>query len=204
MIVGGMGSGKSTLCSAVDKIFKVNHVHPGTCAVKVPMTLIETTHPHLLKLPQNIYIKTVLEHRTIKTNKFDRDETDDYGKQLERKYGNTFLADLVGALADPDLPNLIESVPCASNIRCLQERGWYILGLTCSFDTQVKRRLDNPKPIDPTDRKEMVNQVKRTNAYYEVPQQLSLADKVYDTEQFRSTSSEVVNHVISRLRAENT
>lgn len=206
LLIGGMASGKTTLAKAMLKEDRSIHYVPmSDYVVKIPMTLLTTTHPQILELQRiSQYIDTIIENRYVGIDQelfsSQRDMMDKFGQAVMDTYGETAPAEIAIRAARPTARNIIDNIPKAANVRYLQERGFYIVGLKCSFESQVQRRLDDPKGIGHADRQLLEEQVRNTNAYFKVDDSLNLADIVYNTDNIRSDSRHIVQEISMATR----
>ena len=160
------------------------------------MTLIATTHPDLLRLPKNEYIETIFDNEHIEWMDFSRQELDDFLKKITEQYGETILAEVGIRATKPEVPNVFDSVPRVENIKYLKGRGFYIVGLRCKFETQLKRSLGRKKEIDPADETPLRKQIESTDAYFQMDEMLKRADVVYNTDEVEANSPEILREII--------
>lgn len=182
-LIGGMGSGKTTLAEALmNENPEINYVYGSKYIVRIPMTLIGRDHPNLLSYPKEKLIDTVLENEHIEWDNFSRQEMDEFCQKVADIYGGTFNAEMFLRAGSSERQNVFDNIAKASNVRYLKDKGVYVVGLDCSFETQVERRLKDRKDIDPAERILMKRQVSQTNAYFEIEEIMKLADAVYGTD----------------------
>ena len=114
-----------------------------------------------------------------------------------RIYGETVLSELAMRAIKPGKQNIVDNIAKVSNVRFLKGKGLYVVFLYCEFETQVERRLNDPtKNIDPTDRPTLEEQVRSTNAFFEIDGFLALADVGYDTEKITVADYTVIGKEI--------
>ena len=202
LLVGGMGSGKDTLITALEKAYpEINHVSMAPLAGGIPLHLSRTSHPDLLKLPREECIIEILKNQDLVLPKYERDEYDDIGARLLEKYGINFHGDLYLAVREPDVPNIYNHVAKLLNLRYIQESvDAFTLGLDCEEDTQAERRFKNRKPMDPETIEDMKLQVQRTNAYFQTDWMLKECDVVVNTDMLRSNDPSIVQLVLSHIQ----
>ena len=197
LFLGGMGAGKSTLVEAVHReLPDFTNLYPSIYAVRIPMTL-RLSYPDLLLLPKQDYLKLIDEHASIELTDFEREDMDEFGRRLNRRYGETILAEV--DLYFSRGPTLLDNVPQVSNIHHLQEHGFLVVGLSCNLATQLDRCWKRRKDIDPDTWEGMAAQIRRTNTYFEVDKTIALADLVYDTDSVRSDDPAVVQEVVNLI-----
>lgn len=199
LLIGGPGVGKTTLAEVIKKeIPDINYVYLSKYNVRIPLTLIATTHPNLMSLPKEEYVEKIYENEDIQLNKFTREELDNHIRNVIETYGRDIIGELAFRSAKDHDQTLIDSITGVENVKFLKDRNFYVLGLYCDFNTQLKRRLEHRKEIDPSDPSELEKQVKSTNELYGVPEILDLAHVNYDTDKIRS--SEITKEVIKAIR----
>ena len=125
---------------------------------------------------------------------------DDFARHVTDKYGPTFYGELAFSLVQDDKPTLVDNQAGEVNVRFLQDKGFYVVGLACSFENQMKRRLENTKQMDPTDCLTLERQIHETNHYFEIVHSLPLAHVRYNTDDERSDSARIVGEVVRILR----
>lgn len=198
LLVGGTGSGKTTLAEAlVSENPGMNYIYMSKYAVRIPMSLIATTHPHLLSLSKFDYIQSVFANKDVECTVFFRQEMDEFVERISDIYGSTFIAELALDALVPDRPNIVDNAPKAENVRFLKENGLYVVSLHCKPETQLQRRLNERKKIDPSDEHLLRRQIEQTNRYFEIEETRKLADVVYDTDKigvkdYREISREII------------
>ncbi len=203
LLIGGMASGKTTLVEALMKADpSINDINMSNYAVKIPMTLISKDHPDLMSYPKNIYIDTILKNQTVDEDlfRYKRREMDEFCQKVRDVYGETILAELGFLASDIHKQNVIDNIAKVPSVKYLKDQGFYVVGLECSFEDQIQRRLENPKSIDHPSRYKLEEQIMRTNAFFEIRDTTKLADKVYDTRKIRSDSSQVVQEILRDAR----
>ncbi|MFC1730887.1 AAA family ATPase [candidate division KSB1 bacterium] len=186
LLIGGMGSGKTTLADAlVNENPDMNYIYMSKYAVRIPMSLIASTQPNLLSLPKPEYIKTVFENKDIRLVDFSRQNLDYFANMISEAYGETFIAELALSAIMPDKQNIVDNVPKVANVSYLKDKGLYIVSLHCKPETQLQRRLKAQKDIDHSDESDLKRQIEQTNRFFEVEAIRGLADVIYDTDDIR-------------------
>jgi len=197
LLIGGMGSGKNTLGIALRlEVPKLHYIYVSKYAARIPMTLISSTHPDLLDSPKSEYIDTILKNEGIELKPFQRQEMDEYGMRVMEEYGKTIFAETAIRATKPEIPNLVDNIPLVENVQYLKDRGFYVVGLECSFEAQVRRCLKRGKDIDPSNTEELEEQIKGTNEFFDIEKTLKLADKVYNTDTVRADVNNRVREII--------
>jgi dephospho-CoA kinase len=188
-IIGGMGTGKTTLAEAILKEDPNIHYMPMSLyGAKIPMTLAKTTHKNLLSLTKSEYIWAILANKNIDLLDFEgkRSEMDNFEREVIRTYGPTVIAQTAFGALLPDVQNLADNVCTFNNVMYLKNRGFFVVSLYCDLDTRVRRCMRRKKAIDPTNRHDLERQISDTDRYFETTKTIHLADAVYDTTQISS------------------
>lgn len=183
-IVGGMGSGKTTLARAIVKEDpKIHYIPMSLYGARIPMSLIATTHPDLLSLPKPKYIQTVLENQHIELINLagQRQEMDEFGRTVHEQYGPTIIAETAVGTLIPGVQNLADNVCTANNVLYFKNKGFYIVGLYCGFDIKLVRCFKRRSVINPKNTSDLEKQILSTDKYFESSKTIHFADFVYDT-----------------------
>jgi dephospho-CoA kinase len=182
LVVGGMGTGKTTLAHAL-KQDDIKEVYMSDYVIQIPMAL-QQKYPDLLDLSEKDYLERVFENSDIERLKPNREMFDHWFKQeLVPRFGETISAKVAEYAAGLyEGRTLIDNIAWRVNAAYLKERGFYVVGLTASVEKQIDRRLSVRKSGDPTSREEMEKVVHRSNDFFEVPELLGVAEIVHDTE----------------------
>ncbi len=199
VLVGGTGSGKTTLANALQReLPELNYVYVSKYAVRIPMTLMADGHPDLLSLSRNNYVDAIVRTHSVELRDFSRDDMLNFSYNLVRTYGRRIILDVVAPFTVDKRPNLLDNVAKAGNVEYLKTMGYYVVGLNCSLENQVKRRFG--KLADDADCSDLEMQVHRSNEFFMVDKCLKLADVVYDTGENRSDSPEIVKEILQAIR----
>ncbi|MBU0980415.1 MAG: hypothetical protein KJ709_06410 [Nanoarchaeota archaeon] len=181
LLIGGMGAGKTSLAIAMrNQDAGINYVPMALYTAYSPLSLLDT-HPDLLAMPKPGFLAAVT-NPPEEIGEFHREEMDDIGQRIIEAYGGTIMAEIALAARKDNARNVIDNISKASNVSYLKEKGLYIVGLDCSFDTQVERRMRDHKGMDPEDRPHLEEQVRRTNEHFEIDDILKLTHTIIDTE----------------------
>ena len=180
LLIGGMGSGKTTLSDALMAEKEFNYIYMSQLIVRIPMTLYGK-NPNLLSLPKEKYISTILNNQDLPLIDYPRKELDNFGDLLFETYGNTLSAEIALRACPPNTQTIIDNVPKYSNVKYFKDHGVYVVRLECSVETQVKRRFENPKGIDPLNISDLEKQVESTNSHFEIDRTRELANVIYNT-----------------------
>lgn len=201
LLIGGMGSGKTALARALVEAsdLDVNYLYSSLYNVRIPLMLIKKDID-MLSLSRQEFIETVRKNTGIETEDFPRDVTDKFGEKLSSKYGETFFAEVMFGVRDSRRNNLFDNMPGVDNVRYLKDLGVYVVGLRCSFDNQVQRRIKDRKAIDPVEREDIILQVRKTNDYFNISHTVELANYVVDTDDIRSDDESIVQRILSEIR----
>jgi dephospho-CoA kinase len=203
-MVGGMGSGKTTLADAILKEDPTIHtLSMSMYGARIPMTLVATTHPNLLSLSKSEYIQTILENQHIELLDLSgqRQKMDDFEKIILGTYGKDIFGSIAFEALVPGVQNLADNLIIVENVKYLKDKGFYIIGCSCDLATRVNRCLKRGKDIDPKDRSELVVQIHKTDDYFESDRTIKLAEVVYDTTEISPENyQQIAREVLSRTR----
>ncbi len=200
VIVGGTGSGKTTLANALQReLPELNYVYVSKYAVRIPMTLIADGHPDLLSLTRNNYVDAIVRNSSVELGDFSRDSMIDFAYSLVRTYGRRIILDVVAPFMKENKPNLLDNVAKRGNVEYLKTMGFYVVGLKCSLESQVKRRFGD-RLASGVDCSELEEEVQRSNEFFKVDGCLKQADVVYDTDVTRPDAGEIVKEVLKAIR----
>lgn len=182
-LIGGLGTGKTwasrSLCKLVED---TSYIYMSLYAVRIPMALCRTSHPKLLTYSRQEYINTVLSNTEIPGFHFDRSEMDAFGKKVFKRYGPAVVGEIALAVVPHGKTGVFDGIATVDNVVYMKSKGVYIVGLECKFKTQVERRLEDARDIDPKERLAMEKQIRDTQKLFETEKCLSLAHVVYDTD----------------------
>ena len=182
-LIGGLGTGKTdtskTLC---EHLADSEYVYMSRFAVRIPMALQHMSHPDLLNYSRKEYVDAVLSNTDMPEVKASRPEMDAFAKNVFKRYGSTVTCEIALAAVPEGKTGVFDGVATIENVRYMKERGVYIVGLTCSFETQVQRRLEDKRDIDPKERSAMIKQIRDTQELFETRKCMPLAHIVYNTE----------------------
>lgn len=205
ILIGGMGTGKTTLVDTLKQQYpEMHHIYWSKYAVRIPLTLIANGHDDLLSLPKARYIDTILEHQDIPISPtLFRPTMDEYCERVTETFGDEFFGELALALIVQDTPNLVENMAKRANVRYLRERGFYIVGLDCPFETQVERRWKQKRDVDSYESiEELATQIAINNRFLEIPESLEFAHVIYNTEDRRSDSPDIITYLVQILKGQ--
>lgn len=202
LLIGGMGAGKTTLARKLREEYpNFHYVYLGEDVILRPMRLQTSRYPDLLSKPKEEYIHIVVHEDADVSIAPSRQERNDFTERIHRVYGETINAEIARAVRRRDQPNIFDNIPKRVNVSYLKERGVYIVGLECRFETQVERRLRDGRELDPHDRKALEELVKRANHLFEVPEILELADVIHDTDNVKEEDMHgIARGIIERLQ----
>jgi len=181
-----------------------HRVYGAVYGAQVPFALFQND-PTLLMLDRQSYIDSVLKAASegIEIPSFTREESDDFVRRLMANYGGDITIETALAARKTDRPNVLDGIPKTSNVQYAKSKGLYVVGLSCTVESQVERvvarALQGKKAIDSVDREEVARQVARTSAFFELPDALSEAHVVYNTNERRSDSPEIVEAILARI-----
>lgn len=200
LLIGGMGSGKTTLAEAMIQEGGCNYLYSSNYAVRIPMWLMEYANPDLLSMNKRDYIDTVVANANMQTGNFDREDMDAFGQRIADIYGPTIIGEVVYSAIENSKRYVVDSVPKKANVKYLKDRGLYVVGLDCSEETQVERRRKDKKSIDP-DGESLEEQVRLTNNYFEIPEILDYAHTVYNTDRIKKSDfPDIAKEVLQNAR----
>ena len=200
VIIGGMGAGKSTLCKALGLAVPQSHyLYAGKYIAQLPFAL-HRKNPDLFLLPRATFIDTVLANQDMPIPPARREDLNTAAERAFAAYGELVEADLVLRARKTGVPNVIDSLACVVNVERAKQEGLYLVGLECSFETQVQRCLARRKDIDPTDKAGIDHFVRWYNDILHVDQTLPLAHKRYTTDNHSITLSEMVEEIAHVMR----
>ena len=201
VLIGGPASGKTTLATALKSAADgLTYVYMAKYAVRIPLTLIEIAGPGRMSLPKSDYICAVIANENITTSKFSRERMDRYARQLIYLQGEAIVGELGYAVAQGCEPCVLDGTARSAGVRYLKEKGFYVVGLDCSFENQVKRRIATPRDIDPRDQSGLEKQIRETNELLQIPEALQFADKTYDTNKRRSDDPLIVREILEEIK----
>ena len=193
VLAGGPGVGKSSFAKRLLELVPAyTYLHMALPAVKIPATLVATTHPSLLSLSKEEYLKTITQHKTLSLIEKNRHELNSYGEQSIQRYGKQIMGEIAHAFCDLNVPTIVDGIAGIPSVQFLQERGFYVVGFRCPFALQVQRRKFALRDMDTG--LEMEQVVKRTNDYLDIDGCLNVANLVYDSEHM--TTEEIINHFL--------
>ncbi len=182
-LIGGLGTGKTTaakkLCELVED---TEYVYMSRFAVRIPMALQNTSHPDLLKYTRNEYVNVVLSNLDAPEFQFKRAEMDAFGRDAFKRYGPTVAGEIALASVFEGKTGVFDGVATVENVRYMKERGVYMVGLECLFETQATRVLGRERDIDPKEKTAVEKQIRDTQAFFETGKCMHLADVKYNTD----------------------
>lgn len=182
-LIGGIGTGKTDtakkLCELVEN---TEYMYMSRFAVRISMALLNTSHPDLLKYTRSEYVNTILSNLDEPELSFKRAEMDEFASNVFKRYGPTVVGEVALAAVPEGKTGVFDGVAMTDNVRYMKENGVKIIGLECSFETQMERRLEQKRDIDPERRTEMAKQILATQGLYELERIMPLADIRYDTD----------------------
>lgn len=199
LLVGGMGTGKSTLAERINEYDNsIFHLEGSKYAVRIPMNL--GLDPS--EISKESFIETILENEHISFEKnLTRNMTDLYGLELIRIYGESFIGELYNnIISRKGNSGVIDSCPKVSNVKYLKDKGFYVVGLITNFETQIKRCVKRKKDLDPITEDEMRHQIINTSNFYELKESMELVDIAFNMNNFdiKNNLSDI-NYVVSEI-----
>jgi len=186
VIIGGPGSGKTTFAKALAGVYEARGVSAEIIwtswyTTRVPLAL-QLGGTNLFSLSREEYKEVIFNHAHDSIPPPPpRPQMDAFGAKVKETFGETMDAELLAVLMDHPV-SIATSMAGRANVAALRQSGCYVIGLTCSLETHVARRLGNPKDIDPVSRAEMENIIRGTNQFYEIPDSFLLAHRMIDTD----------------------
>ncbi len=185
-LIGGPATGKTTLAKTLQEAAPgLFYAYMSKYAARIPMSLQATTHPRILNYSLKKYINTIVSNQDAEELKFTRAEMDEYGRKAIERHGATIIGKTALAVAPASRSAIFDNIATAASVTLLKNKGVYIVGLQCAFETQVKRRLENPRDIDPKERSELEKQLHNTPRLFQTELCLQLAHVTYDTDRMR-------------------
>jgi dephospho-CoA kinase len=195
VLCGGPGCGKTTFAKLfVEKIPAYRYQYMSFPAVRIPMTLVKTTHPHLLELSKEEYLKTIEEHKKTEIVHHTRTEISTFGKTLIERYGPQIMGEAGYSFCDKE-STILDGLAGVPSLLFLRNKGFFVIGFTCKFFTQVQRRMHDVKKMDSQENIERM--VLETNKYLDTEECIKHADVVYDTDVMKT--EEIVVDVMKRM-----
>ncbi len=195
VLAGGPGVGKSSFAKLLQqKIPEYIYLYMSLPANRIPITLAETTSPDLLCKPKEEYIQLIKQNKNISLTPHTREELNAFATRAMKRYGPELMGELAYAFCD-NRPTIIDGIAGVPSAKFLQQKGIYIIGFSCSFQTQVERRRNALRDIDT--HQNLEENVQKTNAFLDVDGVLRIADIVYDTE--KMSTEELVDDFLKRF-----
>jgi hypothetical protein len=186
-LIGGLGTGKTEtakkLCELVEDS---EYMYMSRFAVRIPMALQRMSHPNLLTYSRDEYINTILSNIDAPEIKALRLEMDAFGAQVFKKYGANVAGEIALAAISNDKIGIFDGVATVANVAFMADKGVYIVGHECTFETQVKRVLGRKRDIDPKERSAVEKQIRDTQAFFETERCMTLTHIVYDTDKMNT------------------
>jgi len=182
-LIGGPGAGKTNASKELcEHLNDSEYVYMSRYAVRIPMALQHLSHPDLLTYSRQEYIDAVLSNLDAQELKFKRAEMDVFASNVFKRYGPNVAGEIAFASVPEGKIGVFDGVATVENVKYMKEKGVYIVGLKCAFETQLKRRLEDGRDIDPKGRTEMSKQILATQKLYELERIMPLADVIYNTD----------------------
>ena len=201
LLIGGMGSGKTTLANAIKKeIPEINLVSMSKYTVRIPLTLLSSTHSDFLSQSKQEYIESIFENEDVEWGDFSRQELDAFAENVVSVYGDTIFAEIGYRATKGHEQSILDNIPQVANVQYLKDKEFYVVGLKCAFENQVIRRILDKKGIDFDKRSLLEEQIRSTNEFFTIREILPLAHKLYYTDGMKSDDPEVVKQVIQAIQ----
>ncbi len=195
VLCGGPGCGKTTFAKLfIEKMPSYRYQYMSFPAVRIPMTLLQTTHSHLLELSKEEYLKTIQKHKNVEIMHHTRTEISIFGRKLIAKYGPQIMGEAGYSFCDKQ-STILDGLAGVPSLLFLRKKGFLIIGFTCKFSTQVQRRMQNVKEIDSEENIEQM--IRETNEYLHANECVQNADIIYDTDVMNT--EEIVENVVKKL-----
>lgn len=186
-LVGGPGTGKTeTAKKLCDLVEDSEYIYMSRFAVGIPMALQRLSHPCLLDYSRQEYINTVLSNIDAPEVDATRTELNEFGRQIIKKYGPTVMIEAAFAAIPNDKTGIIDNVGTVANVGYLLDKGVYVVGHQCLFETQVRRMLERAKKMDSKKRPGIEEQIRDTEKLFELDRCMSLGHIVYDTDKWNT------------------
>ena len=212
-IIGGPGTGKDTLVSGLEsRIPRLHKIYMAQVMAYIPLRIVSEENTSLLDLPSDRwkeadvfkcsraeYIARLLERQNYTDfPKIERQKLIDMGKTVREVYGDNAEAVFCSAFRLDGRVNVFNNVSRTANVKYLKDSGVYVVGLHCSFDEQVRRRMNEARDIDPKKPDELATLIRRNIDTFETEACLLLADVKYDT--MRQTKDQIADSVAELLK----
>ncbi|MFA6888853.1 MAG: zeta toxin family protein [Candidatus Woesearchaeota archaeon] len=195
VLCGGPGSGKTTFAKLfIEKVPTYRYQYMSFPAVRIPMTLLQTTHPQLLELSKKEYLKIIKENKNIQVLHHTRTECSIFGRKLMEKYGPQIMGEAGYSFCNEKL-TILDGLAGVQSLLFLKEKRFLVIGFRCNLSTQVERRMNNMKDIDSQENIEQM--IRETNEYLHATDCVQNADTVYDTDVMKT--EDIVEDVIKKI-----
>ena len=182
VLIGGAGTGKSTVAKMLaSRIPNAEYLYGSRYLCRVPMVIYNCDSSKLPEEKED-YLRSIVGHKDVPMGSFPREAMDDFVDKVMEKYGERILAEVIYNVMDPSKINILDNSARVSNVQFHKKHGFLVFGLTCSFETQVKRRLKDARDVDHTDEVKLRADLKRSMEWFEVDEILPLAEEVYGTD----------------------
>ncbi|MFB6196727.1 MAG: hypothetical protein ABEI52_00445, partial [Halobacteriaceae archaeon] len=94
---------------------------------------------------------------------------------------------------------VFDNVAKVSNVEYMQERGVYVVGLTCSDETKIERLLKQEDKMDASDAQLLREQISNTEQVLETGACVEHANTVYNTEQLPADYAPVLPNLFQKI-----
>lgn len=180
VVVGGMGSGKTTLCRTLKDLEPdLNWYHMGHLVVKVPLALKEQGFNFDQVAGASEYMSLVKHNSTLSPlQNYTREELDTMMEYVHDRFGNDISARLAIQNRDSSRMNLVDNVPKEAGVKYLRDSGFYVVAMNCPENVQIDRAMKRGKSVDPTTVEQMQSQVCDTNRRFQISRSRAYAHRV--------------------------